>query len=94
MIKFREPVLIITGLDEKARKELLEKMISLREPKQKTQANPCKDSSTLNKKSDDSGNRIGMDDEKKTSNIIILRAREGGVKSRRNKIWIKKLSQW
>ena len=35
-------------IDEKARKELLGKMISLREPKQKTEANPCKDTSTLN----------------------------------------------
>ena len=33
VMKFGGPVLIGTGLDEKARKELLEKMISLREPK-------------------------------------------------------------
>ena len=50
MMKFGEPVLMGTGLDEKARIELLEKMISLREPKQKTEANPCKDSSTSSKK--------------------------------------------
>ena len=49
-MKFGEPVLMATALDEKARQELLEKMISLREPKQKTDANPCKDSSTLKKK--------------------------------------------
>ena len=34
LVKFGEPVLMGTGLHEKARKELLEKMISLREPKQ------------------------------------------------------------
>ena len=36
VIKFGESVLIGTGLNEKARNELLEMMISLREPKQKT----------------------------------------------------------
>ena len=51
VVKFGEPVLMGTGLDEKARKELLKKMISLREPKQKTEADACKDISTLNKKS-------------------------------------------
>ena len=81
MMKFGEPALIGTGLDEKARKELLEKMISLREPKQKTEANPCKYSSTLNEKIYDNGTRIGMDDKNKTSilvkNFNILKAREG-----------------
>ena len=81
----------------KARKELLEKMISLMELKQKTEANPCKDSSTLNEKTDDNGIRIGMGDKNRTSNMIkninILKAREEGGKSRRNKIWIKRLSQ-
>ena len=70
VMKFGEPVLMATALDEKARQELLEKMISLREPKQKTEANPCKDSSTLNKKTDDNGIGIGMDDNHKTCNII------------------------
>ena len=97
VMKYGEPVLIGTGLDEKARKELLEKMISLREPKQKTEANPRKDSSTLNEKTDDKGIKIGIDDKNKTSNMIksfnILKAREGGGMSRRNRIWIKKLSQ-
>ena len=50
VVKLGEPVLMSTGLDEKARKELLEKMISLRKPKQKTEADACKDISTLNKK--------------------------------------------
>ena len=49
-MKYGELVLIGTGLEEKTRKELLEKMISPREPKQKTEANPYKDSSTLNEK--------------------------------------------
>ena len=97
VMKCGEPVLIGTGLDEKARKELLEKMISLREPEQKTEADPQKDSSTLNKKTDDNGIRTAMDDKNETSKIIlkikILEAREGGGKSRRVKIWIKKLSQ-
>ena len=44
VMKYGEHVLIGTGLDEKSRKELLEKKISLRDPKQKTEANPCKDS--------------------------------------------------
>ena len=97
VMKYGEPVLIGNGLDEKARKELLEKMISLREPKQKTETNPCKDSSTLNEKTDDIGIKIGMDDKNKTSimikKIIILKARAGGGKSWRSKIWIERLSQ-
>ena len=35
---------------QKARKELLSKMIKLRETEQKTKDDECKDSSTLNKK--------------------------------------------
>ena len=50
VVKFGEPILIGIGLDEKVREELLEKMIDLRKQKQDTGANPCKDSSTLNKK--------------------------------------------
>ena len=53
VVKFGEPVLIDTGLDESVRKELLEKMIGIMKPKQDTRANSCKDSSTLNKKTDD-----------------------------------------
>ena len=45
VMKFGEPV-----LDKNARKELLEKMISLREPQRKTEANSCKDCSILNEK--------------------------------------------
>ena len=51
VVKFGEPVPIGTdALDEKMRKELLEKMIGLREQKQDTGASPCENSSTLNKK--------------------------------------------
>ena len=45
VIKYGEPVLMGTGLDEKARKELLRKMVNLRETRQKT-----RDSSTLKQK--------------------------------------------
>ena len=50
VVKLGEPVLMGTGIDEKARKELLGRMIKLREPEQKTKADACKDSSNLNKK--------------------------------------------
>ena len=70
-----------TGLDEKARKELLEKMISLREPRQETEANCCKDSSSLNEKANDKTTRIERDDKNKTSKIfkilISLRLEKG-----------------
>ena len=50
VMKFGEPVLMGTGLDEKARKELLIKRIKLRETVQKNKDDAFKDSSTLNKK--------------------------------------------
>ena len=53
VMKFGEPVLMGIGLDEKARKELLSKMIKLRETEQKTKDDECKDSSTLKQKIDD-----------------------------------------
>ena len=53
VVKFGEPVLMGTGLDEKARKELLSKMIKLRETEQKTKDDECKYSSTLKQKTDD-----------------------------------------
>ena len=46
-VKFGEPVLMRTGLDEKTRKELLSKIVKLRETRQKTKDDECKDSSTL-----------------------------------------------
>ena len=96
-VKFGEPVLIGTGLDEKGRKRLLEKMISLRKQKQDTEANPSKDSSTLNKKTDDKRISVELDDRNKTTKLIkdtnILKAREGGGKSRKRGTWTKKSSQ-
>ena len=58
-----------TGLDEKGREGLLEKMVGLRKQKQNTGANPCEDSSTLNKKSDDKKS-ADVDDKHKTSKMI------------------------
>ena len=80
-----KPVLMGTGLDEKARKELLGRMIKLREPGQKT------------KKTDDKTIKVERDDKNKTSNMIkdinILRAREAGGKSLKGRSWIKKSNQ-
>ena len=80
VVKFGEPVLIGTGLHEKRRKGLLEKMNGLRKQMQDTAANPCNDSSTLNKKTDDKRKSVAVDDKNKTSNMIkntnILEARE------------------
>ena len=50
VVKFGEPVLLGSGLDEKAREELLSKMIKLREEERKTKDDACIDNSTLNKK--------------------------------------------
>ena len=50
VVKFREPVLMGTGLDEKPRGELLSKMVELRKTSRKTKEDECKDSSTLKQK--------------------------------------------
>ena len=81
-MKFGEPILMGTGLEEKARRELLSKMVELRKSPRKTREDKCKDSSTPKQKTDDKiiehvrGDKIG------TSNIIkstnILKARAGG----------------
>ena len=85
VVKFGEPVLMATGLDEKARKELLSKMVKLREARQKTRDDECKDGSTLKKKTDDKMIKVKGEDMIKTSNMIkstsILKARAGGGKS-------------
>ena len=47
VVKFGEPVLMGTGLEEKARGELLSKMVELRRASLKTKEDECKDSSTL-----------------------------------------------
>ena len=44
VVKFGEPVLMATGLDEKARKELLREMVKLRETRRKTKDDECKES--------------------------------------------------
>ena len=85
VVKFGEPLLIGTGLDEKARKELLNKLIELRNSRSKTREEKCEDSSTLKQKTVDKivddikGDKVG------TSNLIkspnILKARAGGGKS-------------
>ena len=75
-----------TGLDEKARKELLSKMVKLRETRQKTGNDEYKDSSTPKQKTDDKLIKVKGEDKLKTRNMIkdinIHKAREGGGKSR------------
>ena len=82
VVKFGKPVLMATGLDEKAKGELLSKMVELRKAPLKTKEDECKDSSTLKQKI---VNKIVEDvrgDKVETSNIIkstnILKARAGG----------------
>ena len=83
VVKFGEPVLMGTGLEEKARRELLSKMVELRKASRKTREDKCKDSSTPKQKTDNKiikhtrgGGKVG------TSNIIkstnILKTRAGG----------------
>ena len=50
VVKFGEPVLMGTDLEEKARGELLSKMVELRKASLKTKEDECKDSSTLKQK--------------------------------------------
>ena len=73
-------MLMATGLDEKARKELLSKMVKLRETRRKTKDDECTDGSTLKKKTDDKIIKTEGEDKVKTSNMItnILKARAGG----------------
>ena len=82
VVNFGELVLMGTGLDEKARKELLSKRVKLRETRNKTKDDECKDGSTLKKKTDDKIIKIKGEDKFKTSNMIkstnILKARARG----------------
>ena len=50
VVKFGEPVLMGTGLEERARGELLSKMVELRKASLKTKEDECTDSSTLKQK--------------------------------------------
>ena len=52
VVKFGEPILMGTGLEEKARGELLSKMVELRKAPRKTREDKCKDSSTPKQKTD------------------------------------------
>ena len=82
VVKFGEPVLMATGLDEKARKELLSKMVEFREAQPTTRDDECKDSSTLKPKTVDKiveSVKGGMVNIIKSTNI--LKARAGGGKS-------------
>ena len=49
-MKFGEPVLMGTGLEENAGGELLSKMVELRKASLKTKEDECKESSTLKQK--------------------------------------------
>ena len=66
VVKFGEAVLMGTGLDEKARKELLNKLIELRKSRPKTRDEKCEDSSTLKQKTVDKiiddikGDKLGL----------------------------------
>ena len=97
VVNFGEPVLMGTGLDEKARKELLDKMIKLRETKQKTKDDEYKDNSSLKQKIDDKLIKVIGEDKLKTSNLIkninILKARVGGGKSRKGWTGTKRSNQ-
>ena len=85
VVKFGEPVLMGTGLEEKARGELLSKMVELRKASRKTKEDECKDSSTLKHKTVNKIIESVRGDKVETSNIIkstnILKARAGGGKS-------------
>ena len=97
VVKFGEPLLMGTGLDEKARKELLSKLVELRKARSRTRDDKCKDSCTLKLKTvvkivdDVKGDKFG------TSNMIksinILKARAGGGKSWKGWIQTKRLNQ-
>ena len=82
MVKFGEPVLMGTGLEEKARGELLSKMVELRKTSSKTREDNCKDSSTPKQKTDNKIIKYTRGDKVGTSNMIkstnILKARAGG----------------
>ena len=83
VVKFGEPVLMGTGLEEKARGELLSKMVVLRKASRKTKEDKCKDSSTLKQKTDNKIIESVRGDKVETSNIylkalISLRLEQGG----------------
>ena len=82
VVIFGEPVLMGTCLEEKARGELLSKIVELRKDSRKTNEDKCKDSSTLKQKTDNKiiehvrGDKVGTSHIIKSTNI--LKARTGG----------------
>ena len=84
VVKFGEPVLMGTGLEEKARGELLSKMVELRKTSKKTREDKCKDSSTPKQKTDNKiikytrGDKVGTSNMIKSTNILMARAGGGG----------------
>ena len=72
-------------------------MVKLREEEQETKEDSCKDSSTLNKKTDDKMIKVERDVKNKAIKMIkdikILKAREGGGKSWKGLTGIKKSNQ-
>ena len=75
------PVLMATRLDEKAREELLGKMIRLRVAKPNTECKSSKDSSTLSEKTKNKKIKTKIDDKSKPNIIIkdikVPKTREG-----------------
>ena len=82
VVKFGEPVLMGTGLEEKAKGELLSKMVELRKAALKTKEDECKDSSTLKQKTVNKIIESVRGDKVETSKITkstnIFKARAGG----------------
>ena len=76
VVKFGEPILLGTSLEEKAREELLSKMVELRKAPRKTREDKCKDSSTPKQKTDDKiiehvrGDKVGTSNIIKSTNIL------------------------
>ena len=85
VVKFGEPVLMGTGLEEKARRELLSTMVELRKASRKTKEDKCKDSSTLRQKTVNKiiesvrGDKVGTSNINKSTNILKARAGGGGT---------------
>ena len=80
-----------TGLNKKAREELLDKMIHAREMKQSTEHESCKDNSTLREKIESKRVKTRIYDRNEPIIIIknfnIPKTREGGGKSQVEKVW-------
>ena len=97
VVKCGETVLMGTGLEEKARGELLSKMVELRKASRKTKEDKCEDSSTLKQRTDKQIIESVRGDKVETSNIIkrtnILKARAGGGKSWKGWMETKKSNQ-